>query len=209
MQTKIILPTKKNLLSCCELLKKGEVLAVPTETVYGLVADAFNKKAVLKIFEIKKRSLKKPLSCNIANLKMLPSLTNCELKIFKKLQKCFWPGPLTIVVEKNKNVLNLVTANKNTVAIRFSSNPVLKSLTDFYNSALVVPSANVSGNFSKTTPLEVFKELNGKIKIILDGGESFFKVESTIVSLKEGDFKILRQGAVKKEDLEKIIEKKL
>ena len=209
MQTKKVLPTEENLLKCCELLKKGEVLAVPTETVYGLVADSFNKEAVLKIFEIKKRSLKKPLSCNVSNFKMVSSLTDCNSKIFKKLQQNFFLWPLTIVVEKKYGVLDLVTAKKDTVAIRFSSNLVLKKLTEFYGSALVVPSANVSGRVSKINPLEVYSELNGKVKIILDGGESFFKTESTIVSLKGEDFEILRKGAIKKEDLEKVLKQNI
>ncbi len=201
MKTEILIPTKENILKCAEFLKEGGVLVCPTETVYGLVANAFSKEAVEKIFEIKKRPKTKALSCNISSFEMFFKLTNCESLILKKLTEKFWPGPLTVVVEKKKEVLNLVTANKKTVAVRFSSNEVLKKLTEYCNFPLVVPSANVSGFKSKTTVLEVYKELKGKVKFMLDGKETQFKKESTIIEIKGENFEILRQGAVEKEEI--------
>lgn len=205
METKILKPTKENILKVVESLKKGEVLAVPTETVYGLVADAFCCEAVETIFKIKEREKEKALSCNISDFEMLFRLTNYESEIFKKLREKFWPGPLTIVVEKKPSVLDLVTARKKTVAIRFSSNEILKKLTNLFGGPLVVPSANISKNKSKINAKDVYEELNGKVKYIVDGGESEHKIESTIVSIEGDELKILRYGAIREEEIFSVI----
>ena len=205
MKTEILIPTEENILKSAEFLKKGGVLVCPTETVYGLVANSFCEKAVEKVFEIKKRPKTKALSCNISSFEMLLKLTSCKSLILKKLMEKFWPGPLTLVVEKKKEVLDLVTANKKTVAVRFSSNEILKKLTEFCNFPLVVPSANISGFKSKTNVLEVYEELKGKVKFMLDGKETFFKKESTIIEIKDERFKILRQGAIKEEEIFKVL----
>lgn len=201
METKILKSTKENILKAVEILKKGEVLAVPTETVYGLIADVFCDKAIEEIFKIKKRDKEKALSCNISNIEMLFSLTDYESKIFKKLREKFWPGPLTIVVGKKHSVSDLVTAGKSTVAVRFSSNNILKNITSLFGGPLVVPSANISKNKSKINAYDVYRELKGKVKYIIDGGESEHKVESTIVSIKGDELKILRHGAIKQEEI--------
>ncbi len=205
METKILKPTKENILKVVEFLKKGEVLAVPTETVYGLVADVFCDEAIESIFKIKKREKEKALSCNISDFEMLFRLTNYESLIFKKLREKFWPGPLTIVVEKKSCVSDLVTAGKRTVAIRFSSNEILKNLTDLFGGPLVVPSANISKNKSKINAQDVYEELKGKIRYVVDGGESEHKIESTIVSIENDELKILRHGAIKEEEIFSII----
>lgn len=205
METKILKPTKENILKAVEILKQGEVLAVPTETVYGLVADVFCDKAVEDIFKIKKREKEKALSCNISDFKMLFSLTDYESKMFKKLREKFWPGPLTIVVEKKSLVSNLVTAGKKTVAIRFSSNEILKKITSLFGGPLVVPSANISRNKSKINAKDVYEELKEKVRYIVDGGESEHKIESTIVSIENDELKILRHGAIKEEEIFSVI----
>ena len=162
MKTEILTSTKENILKCAEFLKEDGVLVCPTETVYGLVANAFSKEAVEKVFEIKNRPKTKALSCNISSSKMFFKLTNCE-------------------------------------------SLVLKKLTEYCNFPLVVPSANVSGFKSKTNVLEVYEELKGKVKFMLDGKETHFKKESTIIEIKGENFKILRQGAIEKEEILNIL----
>ena len=206
MKSKIVPATEENILKSAEILKNDGVVVVPTETVYALVANVFSKSAVEKIFEIKKRPKSKPLSCNIASFKMLSSLTYCNSLTFAKLTKVFWPGPLTVVVKKKSVVPDIVTANKESVAIRFSSDLVLRRLTNLCGSPLVVPSANISGSCSKTNALEVYEELKDRVSLVVDCGETKFKVESTIVLIKDsGEIEILREGAIKKDEIYGII----
>ena len=206
MKSKIVPATEENILKSAEILKNDGVVVVPTETVYALVANAFSKSAVEKIFEIKKRPKNKPLSCNISSFKMLSSLTCCNSSIFIRLTETFWPGPLTVVVKKKSYVPNIVTANKKSVAIRFSSNLILRRLTNLCGSPLVVPSANISGAGSKTNALEVYEELKDRVSLVVDCGETKFKVESTIVLIKDsGEIEILREGAIKKNEIYGII----
>ncbi len=206
MKNKVVPATEENILKSVKILKNEGVVVAPTETVYALVANVFSKNAVEKVFEIKKRPKNKPLSCNISNFKMLCSLTDCTFPIFFKLIKAFWPGPLTVVVKKKSVVPDFVTANKDSVAIRFSSDVVLQRLTNLCGFALVVPSANISGTGGKTTALEVYREFENNVGLILDSGETKFKVESTIVLVKkDGGLEILREGAIKKDEINRII----
>ena len=201
MKTEIILPTEENIYYVAQALKKGEVISVPTETVYGLAASIFCRTSILKIFEIKNRPLKKPLSCNISSLDMVNSLTNERSFIFNKLAENFWPGPLTIVVSKNEQVFEILNDKKKTIGIRFSSNKILNKLTNLVGAPLAIPSANISAKKSPTSAREVYDMLKGRVKIILDGGESKFKLESTIVYLKDCGVKILRQGVITKSSI--------
>ena len=132
---------------------------------------------------------------------MLYRLTSLRSPFFMSLIKKFWPGPLTVVVEKLSSVLDSVSAKKNTVAVRFSSNEILTNITNLFGGPLVVPSANISKSGSKINPVDVYNELDGKVKYIIDGGISEFKIESTIVSLEGEKLKILRHGAIGEEEL--------
>ena len=202
MKTKILTPTKENILKVLKCLKEEQAVVCPTETVYGLVADAFSENAIESVFKVKQRDKEKPLSCNIGDLDMLYRLTSFSSLLFKRLTEMFWPGPLTIVVEKLPTVLDLVTAKKKTVAIRFSSNLILKELTNLFGGPLVVPSANISCMKSFVNAYDVYNELCGRIKYIIDGGECEFKKESTIISVEGENFEILREGVIKKEEIE-------
>ena len=202
--TKILYPTEQNILKVVHSLKEEKVVVCPTETVYGLIADAFSEKAVELVFKIKEREKEKPLSCNISSFDMLSKLTVFSSCLFERLTKKFWPGPLTIVVEKLPCVLDIVTAQKKTVAIRFSSNPILRKITDLFGRPLVVPYANISTRGSFVDAYKVYEDLNGRVEYILDGGKCEFKIESTIVYVKGENLKVLREGAIKKEELENI-----
>lgn len=202
MDFKIVKPTEENLKKAAKFLKNEGVLVSPTETVYGLIADAFCKPAVEKIFKIKNRPMNKALICNISSYEMLYRLTDCDDFLFKKMTKLFWPGPLTIVVKKKPHILEYVTGKREDVAIRFSNCDILKKLTSFCDSPLVVPSANISGEKSSSSFDDVYYSLKDVVDFFIDGGECEFKKESTIVAIKNNGYEILRQGAITKQELE-------
>lgn len=196
-ETKILHASIENILDCVEYLKNGDVVGIPTETVYGLAADAFNADAVAKIFKIKGRPSDNPLICHISDLKMLDYLTcGQDSSLFRNITQKFWPGPLTVILPKKASVLDLVSANLETVAIRFPSNAIARSLIGSFGRPLVAPSANLSGRPSPTTALHVYNDLKGRIGAILDGGECEIGLESTVIRI-EGDLvEVLRPGAV-------------
>lgn len=203
LKTYFLEPTSENLLKCASFLKEGEVVALPTETVYGLAADAFCVSAVAKVFKAKRRPLIKPLICNISSLDMFYRLSFIGSKLLRVVFEKFWPGPLTVVVPKKSYVSNLVTAGGYTVAIRFSSNPILKKITDIVGSPLVIPSANISGHGSCVDAFSVYNELKFKVQAVVNGGVSEIGKESTIIFLQGHNVKILRLGAITKECLKK------
>jgi Sua5/YciO/YrdC/YwlC family protein len=165
-------------------LDKGECIAIPTETVYGLAGNAYSNKATLKIFKLKKRTKKNPLIVHYHNLKMLKNdcITNTQ---FFKLYKKFCPGPLTFVLKlkKNSKISKNVTNKKKTLAIRFPGHSITKRLLKLLNYPLAAPSANISTKISPVSKEDVKDEFGNKIKFILDGGRSKIGLESTIISL--------------------------
>ncbi len=190
-------------------LDKGECIAIPTETVYGLAGNAYSNKATLKIFKLKKRTKKNPLIVHYHNLKMLNNdcITNNQ---FFKLYKKFCPGPLTFVLKlkKNSKISKNVTNNKKTLAIRFPSHPLTKKLLKFLNYPLAAPSANISTKISPVSKEDVKEEFGNKIKFILDGSKSKIGLESTIISLT-GKPKILRLGGVERTKINKVLKKNI
>ncbi len=205
VKTKILDCTDESINLILKILKRGGVVGVPTETVYGLVGDAFCSASIERIFKIKKRDKDKALICNISDFNMISKLTDYNSLTFEKIIKKFWPGPLTVVVEKNKKVLDLVTGGKDTVAIRCSSNEFLKKLTKLFGGPLVIPSANISGNKSKTNILDVYEELNGKVEILVKSNYDMYGVESTIIKLDGQNIKILREGVITSEEIKKFL----
>ena len=177
-----------------DLIKNGELVAFPTETVYGLGADGLNENACKKIFEAKGRPSDNPLILHISNISMLYNLVeNIDPKSKKLIDKC-WPGPLTIIFKKSKIIPNIITAGLDTVAIRFPSNKISQSLIETSNTPIAAPSANISGKPSPTRADDVYNDMNGKIKLILDGGESDIGIESTVIDMSEDIPTILRPG---------------
>ncbi|MHA2339529.1 MAG: L-threonylcarbamoyladenylate synthase, partial [Candidatus Hodarchaeales archaeon] len=197
-----------------KILQNGEVIAFPTETVYGLGANAFNKNAVDKIFEIKGRPSDNPMIVHLHSKNLLSSVVDMqEIKklnltaTLDRLTKAFWPGPLTIILPKNKNLPNNVTANLNTVGVRIPSHPIALDLLKKCNLPIAAPSANISGFPSPTTVEDVIEDLYGKIPIIIDGGKCEIGLESTVLDLTEKIPRIFRPGAVTIEELRKFVGK--
>lgn len=190
------------------LLRAGEVVALPTETVYGLAADALNAEAVARIFASKERPSFDPLIVHLPHKKDLPTVADVPEDVARtvtQLVERFWPGPLTLILPKKECVPDLVTAGLPTVAVRVSSNPVFKRVAQALDRPLAAPSANRFGSISPTSAGAVLAELDGRIPLILDGGASLHGLESTIVKVEPGTPKpfitILRPGPITPEDL--------
>jgi L-threonylcarbamoyladenylate synthase len=187
-----------------ELLRKGDVVALPTETVYGLAADALNPIAVAKIFEAKERPHFDPLIVHLPNREWLEKvvvLPANDRELIFKLADRFWPGPFTIVLPKRDIVPFIVTAGLDTVAVRLSAHPVFAEVAQALGSPLAAPSANRFGRVSPTTAQHVFDELDGRIPLIIDAGSTEHGVESTIVSVRDSRIEILRLGPITPEEL--------
>ncbi len=188
-----------------DLIKKGEVVAFPTETVYGLGADALNPQAVKKIFEVKGRPADNPIIVHISDIEQLHELTAEIPPIARKLAEKFWPGPLTLLFKKKTNISPIVTGGLETIAIRMPRNKIALSLIDYSGTPIAAPSANLSGRPSPTTAHHVISDFNGKIPLILDGGPTPIGVESTVVNILTEPPIILRPGGVTAEQLRTIL----
>ncbi len=177
-------------------------MGIPTETVYGLAADALNPEAVKKIFIAKGRPQDNPLIVHISDIDMINSLTDNPPKLCFELASSFWPGPLTMVLPKVKTLSDEVTAGLDTVGIRFPSHKVAQEIIKASKTPLAAPSANLSGSPSPTKAIHVFSDLENKIPLVIDGGDSSVGVESTVIAVKEDSIILLRPGAVTVEELE-------
>lgn len=185
-------------------IREGRLVAFPTETVYGLGANALNPLAVAKIFELKERPSFDPLIVHIASVDDLDKLTvNKDSRVLQLAEK-FWPGPLTIVLPKSDIVPDIVTSGLNTVGIRMPNNPIALELIRKAGCPIAAPSANKFGRVSPTTAQHVKKQLPN-VDYILDGGKTQVGIESTIITLNENGFEILRHGVITREDLESVI----
>lgn len=212
MKTKILkidlnAPSNSTIKYAASIIQKGGLVAFPTETVYGLGANALNAKAVAKIFKVKRRPIDNPLIVHIAKFEELDKLAKIIPQKAKLLVRKFWPGPLTLVLLKKKNVPKEVTAGSKTIAIRMPANRFALELIRNAGVPIAAPSANLAGKPSSTTATHVMEDFNGKIDLIIDGGQTDIGVESTVLDLTENSPVILRPGAVTKEMLEKIIGK--
>ena len=200
MQTKILQPTEENLILAAEYIKKGDLVAFPTETVYGLGANGLNIDACKKIFVAKGRPSDKALSLHVASLEMAEKIAKISMTA-EKLFAEFCPGALTIILPKNKIVSDYVTGGLSSVGIRFPANEVALSLIRQAKCPIAAPSANLSGKTPPKTAQEVFDNLNGRVGIILDGGQCKFGISSTIIDLTAEKPKILRHGAIPDEKI--------
>jgi len=188
-----------------ELLKAGEVIAFPTETVYGLGANALDEKAVEKIFLAKGRPGDNPLIVHICSVDNVRQLASDIPEKAIKIMEVFWPGPLTLVLPKAEIIPDIVTAGLDTVGIRFPSHPVAIKLIELAKCPIAAPSANLSGKPSPTTAEHVWQDLNGKIAGIVDGGKANVGVESTVLDVTGSVPVILRPGGITREQLESVI----
>ncbi len=187
-----------------EEIKNGKLVLFPTETVYGIGANALNADAVKSIFVAKGRAQDNPLIVHVSSIEMLKKIVKEIGDIEKKLIETFWPGPLTIIFKRNEILPNVVTANLDTVAVRMPNNIIAKKLIEYSELPIAAPSANISGRPSGTKVEDIIEELDGKVSYILDGGFVDIGLESTVVKIEGENINILRPGKITKEQLEQI-----
>jgi len=187
------------------LLRENEAIAFPTETVYGLGANAMNDEAIAKIFEAKGRPSDNPLIVHIGAKSQLGEIVREITPVAEELMKHFWPGPLTIILPKKDGISEKVTAGLDTVGVRMPDHPVALALIEEANVPVAAPSANRSGRPSPTLASHVYEDLNGKIAGIVDGGATGVGVESTVIDCTSDVPTILRPGGITKEQLEDVI----
>jgi L-threonylcarbamoyladenylate synthase len=185
----------------------GEVIVFPTETVYGIGADATNEKAVDKIFKAKKRPADNPLIVHICDLEMLNSVVSDIGEIEKKLMLKFWPGPLSIIFKSKDCIPHNVTAGLDTVAVRMPNNTIALELIKACDRPIAAPSANVSSRPSGTCIEDIYDELESSVSYFIDGGNSEVGIESTVVRVINGVVNILRPGKISMEDILEVTDK--
>ena len=198
-----------NIKKAIKYLNKNDCIAIPTETVYGLAANAYSDKATSKIYKLKKRPKNNPLIVHYYKLEDLEK--DCHINSnFKKLYKKFCPGPISFVLKlkKNSSISKNVTNNKNTIAVRFPKHPITRNLLKKLKFPLAAPSANISKSVSPVTKEDVIDEFGNRIKFILDGGRTKIGLESTIISLVSKPT-ILRLGGIERNRLNKILDTKI
>lgn len=207
MKTKIFNTDKENLIEAADIIKNGGLVAIPTETVYGLAADGLNKKAIRKIFEAKNRPMDNPLILHISRIdeihRLIKEIDKKHLEILSKL----WPGPLTVILKKSEIIPDEISAGLDTVAIRMPRLDITRAFIYLCGTPLAAPSANLSTKPSPTNAQDVFEDMDGRIDAIIDGGASDIGIESTVLDLSQDIPKILRPGFYTKEYLEQYFEK--
>lgn len=197
--------TEETIRRAADVLSHGGIVAFPTETVYGLGADAFNPIAVARIFEAKRRPHFDPLIVHIAGFDEIDAVARDIPGAARLLADAFWPGPLTLVLPKRDRVPDIVTAGLPTVAVRMPANDVALSLIRLLGRPVAAPSANPFGYLSPTCARHVAEQLGNEVDMILDGGQCAVGVESTIVKIDDGSAELLRPGGLPAEEIERII----
>lgn len=210
MKTKIIKIDKENfkkedLNDAAEIIKNGGIVAFPTETVYGLGANGLDEEAVKKIYLAKGRPSDNPLILHIGEISQLKELVEDVSDLALKCIKRFWPGPLTIILKRKEIVPDIITAGLDTVAVRMPENTIARTLINLSGVPIAAPSANLSGKPSPTSGAHVIQDMQGKIDMIIDGGNTGIGLESTVLDLSSDIPTILRPGGVTFEELQKII----
>jgi len=184
-----------------KLLENGEIVAIPTETVYGLAGNALNVDAIINIFKVKNRPFFDPLILHIGKKEDIEKYGTDIPAVILQLAERFWPGPLSLIVKKNEIIPDIVTSGLPTVAIRMPDNKLTLSLLNKISFPLAAPSANKFGRVSPTSPAHVNKQLGNEIQYILDGGQTKIGIESTIVKFHQNQLMILRKGAISAEEI--------
>lgn len=206
METKIYGPGEADIEEAASIIMKGGVVAFPTETVYGLGADAFNEKAVKKVYEIKGRPNDNPMIVHLESVNQLMMVADEIPEVAYNLAEKYWPGPLTIVLKKNPMISKTATAKLKTVAVRVPNNNIARKLIEL-SSPLAAPSANISGSPSPTREKHVVDELGGKIDAIIKGGDVSVGIESTVLDLTTEPYILLRPGKITFEELQDFLGK--
>ena len=209
MKTNIIPANRDAIQQAADFLRKGKLVAIPTETVYGLGADAKNPEAVKHIFAAKARPADHPLIVHIPDKAVLTDWAVEIPETAYKLAERFWPGPLTLVLKKHPDVPMEVTGGQNTIALRVPNHPVALALLKAFGGGIAAPSANRFCRISPTQASHVEEELGDKVDLILDGGACQVGLESTIVDLSGGQPRLLRPGQISKSEIEEFMQEEL
>lgn len=196
---------EKELLEAAQILKGGGLVAIPTETVYGLAANAYNGEAVSRVFEAKGRPTDNPMIVHISSIEEIYPLVTDFPENARKLAEAFWPGPLTMILPKSDLVPREVAPRLETVAVRMPSHPIARRIIELAGLPLAAPSANSSGSPSPTTAQHVLHDLDGKIDAVVDGGECDVGIESTVITLATNPPRLLRPGGITVDELESVL----
>jgi L-threonylcarbamoyladenylate synthase len=191
--------------AAADFLSQGEVVAIPTETVYGLACNAFDEQAVGEVFRLKNRPFFDPLIVHVASMERVMDVVEELPDVARKLMDAFWPGPLTLLLPKKSTVPDMVTSGLGTVAVRMPSHPLTQELLNALDFPLAAPSANPFGYVSPTTSGHVLGHFDGQIPYVLDGGACRVGIESTIVGFTDGDAIVYRLGGISLESLNEVV----
>lgn len=194
-----------NLKLPAEAMKNGELVIFPTETVYGIGTNGLNEKAVERLYEAKKRPFNKPITLLVNSIDMInkvaKDITEQEYAIINK----FFPGPLTIILRKKDIVPNIVTANSDTIGIRMPANDIALKLIEYAGIPIATPSANISGKPSGTNIIDIENDFKETVKYFIDNGPSAIGKSSTVIKVNDGKAKVLREGAISKEEIMQVL----
>ena len=188
-----------------QIIKNGGIVVFPTETVYGIGTNGLDKNAVKKLYDVKKRGLDKPISLLVSDMNMIKKLAKDITDIEYKIMKAFFPGPLTIILNKKEIIPDIVTANGKTVGIKMPEGEIARKLIEYSEIPIATPSANISGKKSGTNIDQIKKDFGKKVDYYIDGGESKLGIGSTIVKVVNGKPVILRQGSITIEQINEVI----
>ena len=189
-----------------EIIRNGGVVIFPTETVYGIGGNALNTETIKKIYEVKKRPSSKPLSILVKDKDEIEKYAQITSEIEKKIIDNFMPGPITLVLKKKENVIpDIVTSGNDTIGVRIPNNNIIAQVLKSCSLPIAAPSANISGQPSSTKLEDVIDDFNGKVDAMIDGGECTEKVSSTVVQVVDGKVRILREGVITIEDINKVL----
>ena len=187
------------------IIKNGGIVVFPTETVYGIGTNGLDKDAVKRLYNIKKRPLNKPISLLVSDFEMIEKVVKDISELEYKIMKKFFPGPLTIILNKKDIVPDIVTSGGSTVGIRMPEEEITRKLIEYAGVPIAAPSANISGKASGIDLQEIVKEFGDKVNYYIDGGKSKIGIGSTIVKVENNSIKILREGSISKKEIEDLI----
>lgn len=185
------------------IIKSGGVVIFPTETVYGIGANGLDEKAIKKLFDIKQRPLNKPISLLVSDFDMISKVAQNITNLEQRIIEAFFPGPLTIVLEKKEIVPNILTNNTNTVGIRMPEGEIARKLVGSAGVPIATTSANISGDQSGTNLGNIRPKFEDKVDYLIDGGESKIGVPSTVIRVVDDEIQVLREGSITKEQIMK------
>lgn len=191
--------------NCIEVLKNGGIIVFPTETVYGIGANAFFENSVKEIYRVKKRPNEKPLAIMVSGIEEIEKYAVISNEIERKIIKKFMPGPITIILKRKKGVLDYVASGKDTIGVRIPDNRIILEILRKSKLPIVAPSANISGMPSGIDFNSIKSDFEGNVDICINGGKCKLEEPSTIIQVVDNEIEILRQGKIKKQDIEQVL----